>query len=171
MFGFGLDPMSLGIGLLAWLAFKKQTGTKFGEMTPERDELFRNAMAHCADPARLGKLAEIFRKEGLKAEAVMLRKRAEWRARSDVKRAEHAAIFEKALASENVGAILGVAAAFESLTATQKAGQLRERVAVLNAQQAAKAITAEAEAAKARATSAAAASIPENTVTKEAVAS
>jgi acetyl/propionyl-CoA carboxylase alpha subunit len=138
---FGVDPLSIGVGLLVWLAFRKQTGTQFGAMTPEREELFRNAMAHCADPAKLVALADIFKQEGLKAEAFVLRKRAEWRARSQAKREEHAAIFEKAMKSENVAAILTIAQAFEDMTASFKAQQLRTYVQSLNE----KALKAQAE--------------------------
>lgn len=144
---FGFDPISIGVGVLVWLAFKKQSGTQFGAMTAEREDLFRNAMAHCADPKKLAFLANEFKKEGLKAEAYALKKRSEWRGRSEDVRAAHASIFEKALNSENATAILSVAAAFEDMTATVKAKQLRERAQLLNEQALKK--HAEAEAAKA----------------------
>ena len=131
---FGFDPISIGVGVLVWLAFKKQSGTQFGVMTPGREEVFRNAMAHCLDPEKLKLLANEFKKEGLKAEAYVLQKRAEWRARSEAVREKHAAIFEKALNSENATAILSVAAAFEDMTATIKAAQLRARAQALNEQ-------------------------------------
>jgi len=131
---FGFDPISIGVGVLVWLAFKKQGGTNFGKMTAEREDLFRNAMAHCADPAKLTFLAEEFKKEGLKAEAYALKKRSEWRGRTEDVRKAHAAIFEKAIKSENALAILSVAAAFEDMTATVKAKQLRDRAQLLNEQ-------------------------------------
>ena len=124
----GFDPITIGVGALLWMAFKKQSGTQFGAMTPEREELFRNAMAHCVDPQKLAKLADIFRQEGLKVEAQVLKKRAEWRGRSEAKRKEHQEIFERAMKSESAQAILTVAAAFEDMTATFKASKLRERV-------------------------------------------
>jgi hypothetical protein len=145
---FGFDPISIGVGVLVWLAFKKQSGTQFGAMTAEREDLFRNAMAHCADPKKLAFLANEFKKEGLKAEAWALKKRAEWRGRSEDVRAAHASIFERALNSENATAILSVAAAFEDMTATVKAKQLRERAQMLNEQALKK--HAEAEEAKAK---------------------
>lgn len=129
---FGFDPITLGVGALLVYAFKKQSGTAFGQVTPEREELFRNAMAHCIDPQKLQKLAEIFRQEGLKVEAAVLRKRAEWRGRSEAKRKEHQEIFDRAMKSESVQSILAVAAAFEDMTATFKANKLRERVQKIN---------------------------------------
>lgn len=123
----GFDPLSIGVGVLVWLAFKKQSGTKFGEVTPEREELYRNAMAHCQDPEKLRKLADIFKKEGLRGQAFLLTKRADWRARTMDVRKKHQEIFDAALKSDNVQAVLGVAAAFDEMTATFKASQLRER--------------------------------------------
>jgi hypothetical protein len=147
---FGFDPISIGVGVLVWLAFKKQGGTNFGKMTAEREDLFRNAMAHCADPAKLGFLADEFKKEGLKAEAYALKKRSEWRGRTEDVRKAHSDIFEKAIKSENALAILSVAAAFEDMTATVKAKQLRDRAQALNEQALKKQAELDAEAAKAK---------------------
>jgi hypothetical protein len=129
---FGIDPITIGIGTLVWLAFKKQSGSQFGAMTAERQEIFSSAMAHCEDPQKLVSLSEAFRKEGLKPQAYALRKRAEWRGRTEAQKKEHADIFDRAMKSENANAILTVAAAFEDLTATVKAKQLRDRVQTLN---------------------------------------
>lgn len=129
---FGFDPLTIGVGALVWFAFKKKSGTDFGALTPEREEVYRNAMAHCADGAKLVQLAQAFQQEGLRAEAAMLRRRAEWRGRTEVVRKKHAEVYDKAMASENVPAILAVATAFEDMTATYKASQLRERAQALN---------------------------------------
>lgn len=129
---FGVDPITIGVGTLIWLAFRKQTNTQFGVLTAAREEVYRNAMAHCADPDKLNKLAGVFQTEGLKTEAYMLRKRAEWRGRSEAQRKVHADIFAKAMVSKNVPAILQVAAAFDEMTATIKAGHLRARAQELN---------------------------------------
>lgn len=129
---FGIDPVTLGVGTLVWLAFRKQTNSNHGVLTPEREEIFRNAMQHCQDPMVLNNLAGKFQNEGLKSQAFILRNRAQWRGRSDEKRKEHAAIFDKAMASENVQGILAVASAFEQMTATFNAQQLRQRVQELN---------------------------------------
>jgi hypothetical protein len=126
------DPLTIGVGVLVWLAFKKQSGTQFGAVTPERAELYENAMAYCADPEKLKTLARAFEKEGLKAQAAVLKKRAEWRARSAEVRAEHARIFDSAMKSDKVDVILTIAACFEDLTATKKAAELRKRAQVVN---------------------------------------
>lgn len=127
------DPITIGVGALIWMAFKKQSSTAFGVLTPEREEVYKNAMEYLQDPVKLRDLAANFEKEGLKAQAHWMRKRAEWRARPDEVKAKHNAIFEKALESENIQAILDVAKIFESLTATIKAAQLRERAKSLKA--------------------------------------
>jgi len=121
-----LDPLTATLGFLCWMAFRRQAGTNFGQMTPEREEVFRNAMEFLRDPARMRSLAEEFQKEGLKFQALLLRKRADWRERPPELRASHDKIFAKAMLSSNIQAILGVAQAFEDMTATVKAKQLRE---------------------------------------------
>jgi len=122
-----LDPLTIVLGTVLWLAFRRQSGTKFGVLTPERDEVYRNALEHLQDAKRLRALAVEFEKEGLKVQANILRRRADWRDRSPDLRAKHDIIFARAMKSENALAILDVAKAFESMTATVKAGQLRER--------------------------------------------
>jgi hypothetical protein len=141
-----LDPLTIGIGLLLWAAFRKQSGTEFGVLTPEREEVYRNALEYCQDPQRLRQLADNFEKEGLKAEAFVMKKRAEWRSRTPEVKAKHDAIFAKALESTNIQGILGVAQAFEQMTATVKAKQLQERVQSLQAAQIRSDIAAEAAA-------------------------
>lgn len=122
-----LDPLTIGIGAAIFLAFRNQTGSQFGVLTPERDEMYRNALEFLHDPLKLEELAENFQREGLKVQAAMLRKRAEWRSRSETLKKTHETIFAKAMESTNIHAILGVAEAFEKMTATAKAKQLRDR--------------------------------------------
>jgi hypothetical protein len=124
-----VDPLTATIGFLVWMAFRKQQNTQFGVMTPEREEVFANAMQFLTDPERMNKLAEVYQKEGLKFQAFLLRKRAQWRGRPADVRLAHENIFKKAMESENIKAILEVAKAFEEMTATVKAKQLREHAA------------------------------------------
>lgn len=126
------DPITIGVGVLVWLAFKKQSGTQFGAVTPEREELYQNAMAYCADPEKLRGLAREFQKEGLRAQADLLNKRADWRGRSAEEKQGHAEIFDRAMKSQNVQAILDVASAFEGMTASKKAEQLRAHAQAVN---------------------------------------
>jgi hypothetical protein len=143
---FSFDPLTVGGGFLLWQMLKKNSSPTFGALTPEREEMFRNALEHLQDPERLNSLAEAFEKEGLKAQGAILRRRAVWRARNTETKAAHEAIFQKALKSENVEAILDVARAFEAMTATNKASQLRERVQMLKNKAAMPAVVVETTA-------------------------
>jgi DNA mismatch repair ATPase MutS len=122
------DPLTLllvGGGALAWKELSKKD---FGILTPSRDERYRNAMEHCHQPELLLQEAKLFAEHGLKAQAAMLKRRAEWRARPQTVQEAHEAIFQKALASKNIPAILATAEGFEGWTATKKASALREHV-------------------------------------------
>jgi hypothetical protein len=142
------DPMTIGIGAALWLAFRNQGASQFGVLTPEREEVYRNALEFLHDPLKLEELANNYSKEGLKVQAAMLRKRAEWRGRSETLRTQHESIFQKAMESTNVHGIMSVAEAFEKMTATAKAKQLRDRAKTLYEANEAEA-KAKAEAAKA----------------------
>ena len=126
-----VDPFTLlliGGGALAW----KELGKKdFGVLTPSRDERYRKAMEHCYEPELLMQEAKLFQEHGLKAQAAMLKRRAEWRGRPKEVQEGHESIYQKALNSKNIPAILATAEAFEGWTATKKAATLRERVAKL----------------------------------------
>lgn len=158
------DPMTMllvGGGALVWKELQKKD---YGELTPARDERYRNAMEHCHNPELLKQEAKLFAEHGLKAQAAMLRRRAEWRARPEELKAEHEAIYKKALASKNIPAILDVAAAFEGWTATKKAATLREHVAKLQEEAIQEAATAAIGATKNNGVSNGTV-IPQNTVT------
>ena len=128
------DPLTIGVGALIWAAFRKSSNKQFGVYTPEREELYQKIMQdrHIL-PQTMIQYAGEFEKNGLKAQGFWIRKRAEWRSRSPKTRAEHDAIFKKAMESENVEAILNCATIFENMTATWTAGQLRERAKSLTA--------------------------------------
>lgn len=128
------DPLTIGLGIVAWLAVRKQGQTQFGALTPQREEIFKNAMAHLMDPRRMVQLATEFQQQGLNVQAYLLRKRAEWRSRSPEQRRAHEVIFHKAMASENIEAIAAVANAFEAQTATSMAEKLRERIIAIQKQ-------------------------------------
>jgi hypothetical protein len=149
-----IDPITIGVGALVWMLFKKQSDSQvyFGKMTPERDEVYRNALEYCKVPSRLREYADEFQKFGLKAEAHVLRKRAEWRGRSAEDKARHDEIFNRAMQSVKIEGIEAVAAAFEQMTATIKAAQLRERVKSLQALAEKPAETPEPEKTEARVT-------------------
>ena len=125
------DPVTIGIGTAVWLLFRNQGNTQFGVLTTEREEVYRNALEFLQDPLKLETLATQFQQEGLKVQAAMLRKRAEWRGRTDLVKKQHEHIFAQAMKSENIHGILGVAEAFEKMTATVKASQLRAHAKAL----------------------------------------
>ena len=128
------DPLTLvigGAGILAWREFNKKD---YGVLTPSRDERYRNAMEHCHVPEQLMQEAKLFYEHGLKAQAAMLKRRAEWRGRPEAVKKAHEEVYQKALQSKNIAAILDVAASFENWTATKKAATLRQRVTELQEQ-------------------------------------
>ena len=73
---FGFDPLTVTVGTLVWLAFRKQSNKFHGVMTPERENIFRSAMEYCKEPSRLRNLSNLFMQHGLKAESFWLSKRA-----------------------------------------------------------------------------------------------
>jgi hypothetical protein len=164
-----LDPTTIGIGVAIWLAFRNQGNSQFGVLTAERDEVYRNALEFLHDPLKLEELANTYQKEGLKVQAAMLRKRAEWRGRSETLRAQHEDIFNRAMQSKNVHGILAVAEAFEKMTATAKAKELREHAKGLYEANAAE-VRAKAEAEKAPKAEPESAPVQESTVVPKAKA-
>jgi hypothetical protein len=123
-----MDPLTLLIGGVGILVFKEMNRKDYGVLTPSRDERYRNAMESCHQPDMLLEEAKLFSEYGLKAQAAMLKRRAEWRARPAELKKTHEEIYQKALTSENIPAILEIAFAFEGWTATKKASNLREHV-------------------------------------------
>jgi septum formation inhibitor MinC len=148
-----IDPLTLflvGGGVLAFREFNKKD---YGVLSPSRDERYRNAMEHLHQPELLMQEAKLFADHGLKAQAAMLKRRAEWRARPQALKDAHEEVYKKAIGSKNIAPILEVAAAFEGWTATKKAANLRERARLLqeealqeSAQKAAESVRAEEKA-------------------------
>ena len=123
-----IDPLTLLMIGGGVLAFKELNRKDYGVLTPSRDERYRNVMEHCHQPEVLLEEAKLFAEYGLKAQAAMMRRRAEWRARSEDLKKAHEEVYQKALNSKNIPGILEVAAAFEGWTATKKAANLRQHV-------------------------------------------
>jgi hypothetical protein len=121
-----IDPLTLFLVGAGALAFREMNKKDYGVLTAARDERYRVAMSGCFDPQVLLSESKLFAEHGLKAQAAMLKRRSEWRSRSDDVKKTHEDIFEKAMRSTNIAAILEVAAAFEGWTATKKASALRE---------------------------------------------
>lgn len=126
-----LDPLTLFMVGAGWLAFRELNKKDYGVLTAARDERYQNMMVNCYDPQALLAEGKVFAEHGLKAQAAMLKRRGEWRSRSNEVKKAHEDVFQKAIKSTNIAAILEVAAAFEGWTATKKAGVLRERARLL----------------------------------------
>jgi hypothetical protein len=126
-----LDPLTLLMVGAGALAFREMNKKDYGVLTPSRDERYRNVMQSVHDPLVLLQEAKTFAENGLKVQAAMLRKRAEWRMRPPNLKKEHEDIYQRALKSSNIAAILDVARGFEEWTATRKAATLRERAQIL----------------------------------------
>jgi hypothetical protein len=127
-----IEATLLGLGVLVW----KKLGQGH-EWTPEHEEMYVSALEHLKGEAGVAKLREIADKcasQGHHVKAYALRKRADLRATPAKVKAERKAVYERAMASKNIEAMLKVAAAFESITATQAAANIRARVEELQHQ-------------------------------------
>lgn len=121
--------LELTVGGLLLLAYKKSASK--GVLSPKRQEVYESALETLTDPDKLRELAVTFEKEGLPIEANMLRKRADLRGQSPATKAERAKAYDKGMKSNDIPGIERLADAFESLTATGAASQLRKRAAML----------------------------------------
>lgn len=126
---FGLPIVGLGVGsVAAYQLFRKRGTEKYSEcMTPERIKIYELAIATLKDSRKLRVLADEFEKQGCKAEAEHLRKRAALRDLPAEQKAANKKLYKQAMASKNVGAIAKIAAKFESLGADGAAEHLRLR--------------------------------------------
>ena len=125
-----LIPIVIGLGVLSIFKGKAKTGPAsiHGQLTPERSHLFQSALSSNAlQPPHLEKLADAFAAQGLPAEALLLRKRAKLRAMPPEQKKERAAIFRKALASNDPDVIERIAAVYEAQGATGSAQTLRKQ--------------------------------------------
>lgn len=129
------DMLTIGLGVALIASMKKKHDNRHGIMTPERQEMFNSAMEKLASGEKLMKLAKAFEENGLHVQANLLRRRAIWRNRNVQQREQHDEVFNKAMESTNVQAILKVAASFEGMTATQKAAALRAHAQLVQQKQ------------------------------------
>jgi hypothetical protein len=119
-----IEATLLGLAVLTW----KKLGKK-EEWNEKREEMYQSALEHLTGPAGVAKLREIAsecEKHGFHAKAHALRKRADLRNTDvKVKKQRHEA-YLKGMQSTNVPAILKLAAAYEAITATGAARNLRK---------------------------------------------
>lgn len=97
----------------------------------ERQVIYETALNTVKDPAKLRSLAEVYRGQGLTAEADMLAKRAALQELPEETKEARREVFRKAMASTNVDAILTLAAAYDSEGCTGAAQNLRKYAAGL----------------------------------------
>ena len=132
-FLFG-GPAGAGIGALVGAALANVSPpSRKGEMTPERQSLYNAAMNSTSSPAELRELAESFESEGLKAEAEMLRKRAELRELPKEVRDQRRQAYRQMVCSDDVDAISEMATAFATEGALGSATGLRQHAADVRA--------------------------------------
>jgi hypothetical protein len=115
-------PIVLG-GAAAYAAFKKWR--KPSGMTPQRKQIFEAAMRTLKDPSKLRELAASFEKEGLKAEAGILRKRAALFSAPPAVRQARLQVFKQAMSSTKPEAVRVVAKEFHKKGAYEAASKLR----------------------------------------------
>jgi hypothetical protein len=122
-----LIPIAVvGLGGLAIWKSRKHHG-----MTPARKKIYETALRTLKDPEKLRTLAKAFDKEGLKDEAIMLRKRALLREMPPDIRAKRQEVFSRAMASKNPAKVENVAQAFHKEGAVGAAANLRKYAAGL----------------------------------------
>jgi hypothetical protein len=95
-------------------------------MTPERKKVYETALESLKDPEKLRSLADAFDKEGLKDEAIMLRKRAALRELPASSKEARKAAFRKGMSSSDPKAVRVLATAFHKQGATGAAQALKK---------------------------------------------
>jgi hypothetical protein len=137
-FLFG-GPVGGGLGALAGGALAKMSPkAKRGEMTADRETTYREAMNNeKATPEELEELAEIFKAEGLVAEAEMLLGRASLRRLPPEILEQRKAIYRKAMTSDNPEEIREFASSFDAGHAFKGAESLRKHADAVEAAHAA----------------------------------
>jgi hypothetical protein len=109
-----IPALPLAVGFLAVAAWYKRKGKKedTGALTPSRKIIYETALNTEKDPAKLEILAEEFEKQGLKGEAVLLRKRANLKKLPQATKDARQEAFRKGMRSTDAAKILKLADAF-----------------------------------------------------------
>lgn len=123
-------------GLGGW--FGVNEFKKWRAYTPERKAMFEKAMNSPMDPGQLRAMADSFERDGLKKQAIALRKRASLREAPDSVKAKRREVFKKAMQSTDPRAIESVAKAHEEIGAVGAASALKIQAETLRAVQGAK---------------------------------
>ncbi len=115
-----LGALAVGTGVAVYRSHRKGSG-----MTPQNKQVFEAAIKTLKDPEKLNTLAAAFDKKGLKAEAIILRKRAAIFSAPPSVVAEKKAVFKKAMKSSKPEAVNKVAQEFHKQGHFEVANQLR----------------------------------------------
>ena len=105
---------------------------KSGELTPERETAYLEAMQNCRGPSApkvLRTTADVFQKYGCSLQATMLRRRADFLDAPESVQKQRRDLIKRAMASFKADGIDEVAAIFEYQTATGVARDLKARAA------------------------------------------
>ena len=106
---FPLIPVVIG-GLAVSAAWKVHS--RQNAMTPERQRIFDAAIQSLPDPDKLRKLADAFDQQGLKAQAVLLRKRAALRELPKEVQQQRKQVFIKAMSATDPDKVEQMATVF-----------------------------------------------------------
>ncbi len=121
-----LPLVPVGAVIVTGAAAYAATRRKKKEMSQQQEKIYAAALNTLKDPVKLRQLADTFEKEGFKAQADLLRKRAKLRELPEDIKAKRREIWRKAITSTNIPGILTVAAAYEKEGCTGAAAKLRE---------------------------------------------
>jgi hypothetical protein len=120
---FGILGVLAALGLGIWRLARNRVP---GLWTPERQALYRVAIAFETDPTKLSALAAKFQDEGFPDKAAALRARAKLPTVNGEETAKYATIARKAFGSKNPEAVRAVAAGFEQSGRGATADALRD---------------------------------------------
>jgi hypothetical protein len=134
LLGFAIGgPVGLGAGVVLGGVLAHKTDRPRGELTPRRQLMFQRAMESVKDPVELRRLGDAFAGESLPEHAQLLYKRAGLRELPEDIKAKRRMIFRKAMCSDNVQAIRGVALAFAREGAIDAGKVLKEHADAVEA--------------------------------------
>jgi hypothetical protein len=99
------DASSIGVD-------PSNTTVNTGAMTPERQVVYEEFMAHESDPEKLAKMAFTFQQQGLPLQATMMRKKAALRNLPETLKAKREEKFREIMASKDKAFVLRAADTF-----------------------------------------------------------
>jgi len=125
--------LPLAVAALSGFTWWKLKRRNYGKMTPERKQVFEQALKTLKDPVKLEKLAQGFEDGGCKAEAIELRKRAKYYSAPKEVKDKYKETLRKALGSTDPQKVTNVARAFHKVGLYGAAGKLKQYAGGLEA--------------------------------------